>query len=118
LAIVAAALLNAGLFLLLFIFTSLVAGLIMGYVLREVKLSATVSFLGALAAYVPIELLFSSSLMEYLIDTGLYTMDQIQSALPLFYMLLFTSAVLLSLGGLVGGYLGSVMAQRQRAPTY
>ncbi|UCE10540.1 MAG: hypothetical protein JSW61_01035 [Candidatus Thorarchaeota archaeon] len=113
LAIVATALLNAGLFFLLFIFTSLVAGLIMGYFLREARLSALISFLGAMGTFVPLQLLFSQSLMQYLVDTGLYSMDQILAALPLFYMLLLISAVLLSVGGLLGGYLGTKIARQE-----
>lgn len=110
--ILATAFLNIGLFPITYILTPLVAGLVCGFLVVSTKRSVLGGYLGALIAYVPLEILTAPDLMNYLVQSGTLTMAEIQEMILVFYLLLMLAAALISILGAIGGLLGSKLKRK------
>lgn len=95
--ILAAVLLNIGLFFILAFFAPLVAGLVGGFFLERSKIGAISGFIGAFLSYSAILLM-----TEYL--TGF----------PTDPLILVSAVVLMGLIGALGGFLGSWIRSRSK----
>ena len=108
--IVAAAMLNVGLYFLFYIFTPLVSGVIVGFLVARPKEGSLFSFLGSLFSFLPMLLVTAPALIDDMISSGLILVSEISSMLPWIYAQLVISALILSsiglVGGLIGGYVG------------
>jgi hypothetical protein len=102
-AIVAAgAMLNIGLYFVLFFFTPLLSGLVVGFVLRKLRNGAVAGFISSFAAFTPFLLYLSQ---------GLLVLNP-TSDLVSFYLAVMTYVFLLSLAGSVCGVLGGAIGRR------
>ncbi len=108
--IIAAAMLNVGLYGLLYIFTPLVSGVIIGFLVARPKEGSLFSFLGSLFSFLPMLIVSAPALIDSMISSGLILASELTALLPWIYTQLVISALILSfiglVGGLVGGYLG------------
>ena len=95
--ILAAVMLNLGLFFILAFFAPLVAGLIVGFFLEKYYIGSLTGFIGALVSYSVILLI-----TEYL--TGFVTDP----------LTLVSAVLLMSLIGALGGLLGAVIRSRSK----
>ncbi len=95
-AIVAVALANAGLYFIAYVFTPILTGTLSAYMIRIRRKSSFVAFIGSAIAYVPLELIAAPQIAEYLVETGMFTNSELQSAIGMFYLILVTAALLLS----------------------
>ncbi|MHA1935761.1 MAG: DUF5518 domain-containing protein [Candidatus Thorarchaeota archaeon] len=111
--ILATAMLNVGLFFLFWIFTPIAAGFVCGYFMMSKKSGAIGGFIGGLLAYIPLELLGAPALIDQLVSSGVYLLEEIEAMLPLFYSTLILAAVILALVGAVGGYLGGAAGRNR-----
>jgi membrane associated rhomboid family serine protease len=95
--VLAAALLNVGLYVVLFVAAPLVSGLICGYLILSPRWGAFVGFLGSVAASIPL-LFFLESLSS--------------SGADVFSILI--AALILSVIGAAGGFIGGVIGMKSR----
>ena len=95
--VLAALLLNVGLFIVLVIFAPLVSGLVVGYLIGESKTGTTVGFIGALFSYSAI-----MQVTEYL--TGF----------PTDPLIILSSVLLMGVIGALGGLLGGWIRKRSQ----
>ncbi len=114
--IVATALLNVGLFFMLYFLAPILAGLVCGYLVQRRRASAGAAFLGALVVYVPLNFLLADSIAQYLVESGVATMEELQGMLPVFYADLVVAGLVMSLLGALGGLLGALLAGSRRRP--
>ena len=105
--------LNVGLFYLFWIFTPIAAGFVCGYFMMSKKSGAIGGFIGGLLAYIPLELIGAPALIDQLVSSGVYLLEEIEALLPLFYSTLIFAAVILSMVGAVGGYLGGAVGRNR-----
>ena len=109
--IVATALLNIGLYFMFSIFAPLIAGIICGYLLQDSKRSMIGGFVGAFIAYVPLELISAPAQMENLVELGILSLAELEAMLLIFYLLLILAATIISILGIIGGYIGAKLRQ-------
>lgn len=95
----AGALLNIGLYFLLFFFAALVAGIVCGFFLLNLQKGTLSGFLAALIAFLPFFIL-----LEIMFPQGADTLSIIGASL------------ILSMLGAPGGAIGSVLGQRVLKP--
>ncbi len=110
--IIAIALLNVGLFFVLYIFAPLLAGLIGGYILLKKRESIITGFVGTLAAFLPMMLVTLPAQIQSYIDSSLYLPEEIPGAMPFIITILLLAALLISGLGALGGYLGHYISER------
>lgn len=101
---VAGALLNVGFYFMLFIFTPVLSGLIVGFILAKIKEGAISGFLSSVLSFLPL-LLYVAPLL--LIENPV-------SDTSAFYVALVFYALVLSLFGMLCGILGSAIGRRVR----
>jgi len=112
LVILATAFLNIGLFPITYILTPLISGIVCGFLVVSTKRGVLGGYLGAFIAFVPLEILTAPTLMDYLVQSGILTMAEIQEMILAFYLLLILAAALISILGATGGLLGSKLKCR------
>jgi len=95
-----------------YILTPLIAGIVCGFLVVSTKRGILGGYLGAFIAFVPLEILTAPSLMDYLVQSGILTMAEIQEMILAFYLLLILAAALISVLGAIGGLLGSKLKRR------
>jgi uncharacterized membrane protein len=108
----AVVLLTLGLYYILFYLTSVIVGLIAGFLLRNEKQGALAAFSGSLISYSALYLLLSEGIMEYLVTNGIFTTTELEGALPLFYAILLSTAALLSFVTVVFALIGARLSRR------
>lgn len=111
-AILAIALANAGLFFVAYIFTPILTGALAAYIIKARKRASLVAFSGSALAYIPLELVAAPQIADYLIQSGLLTNSELQASLGLFYLILITAALLLSIIAMVTSFLVSTVMKR------
>ncbi len=112
--IVAASMLNVGLYFLLYIFTPLISGLIVGFLVARPKEGGFTSFFGSLLSFFPMLLISAPSFIDYLISTGQLIASEVPALLPWIYFQLVISGLILSIIGLIGGIVGGYLGRRAR----
>ncbi|MFW9907950.1 MAG: hypothetical protein ACFFEF_05190 [Candidatus Thorarchaeota archaeon] len=112
--VIAAALLNVGLYFLLYIFTPFVSGIIIGYLIKKSKEGALASFAGSLVSFLPMLLLIAPAIIDSLVSSGQATLAEIYENLSWFYLQLVVSGLILSAVGFFGGYVGGLLGKRIR----
>ncbi|MCK5151996.1 MAG: DUF5518 domain-containing protein [Candidatus Thorarchaeota archaeon] len=110
--IVAAAMLNVGLYFLLDIFTPLVSGMIVGFLVSRPKEGALFSFLGSLFSFLPMLLVAVPAYIDNQISIGQILASELTVMLPWIYTLFVISGLILSLIGLVGGFIGGYLGRQ------
>ncbi len=105
--IVAGAMLNIGLYSMLFIFTPLLSGLVVGFLLLEIKNGAVGGFISSFAAFTPFLLYLSPGLLALNPTSDLVS----------FYLAIMAYVLLLSLAGLVAGAIGGAIGRRASSNT-
>ncbi|TFG14506.1 hypothetical protein EU537_03555 [Candidatus Thorarchaeota archaeon] len=110
--IVAGALLNIGLYFILFFIAPILVGAVVGYLMHILHRALLGSFLSGLLAYLPLELLTAPTYIQYLVDEGVYSVNEIAQNLANIYFQLISASVILALLCLVGGYLGLLIRRR------
>lgn len=100
--IVAGAMLNIGLYSMLFFFTPLLSGLVVGFLLREIRNGAVGGFISSFAAFTPFLLYLSQGLLALNPTSDLVS----------FYLAVMAYVLLLSLAGLVAGAIGGAVGRR------
>jgi hypothetical protein len=111
-AILAIALANAGLFFVAYIFTPILTGALAAYIIKARKRASLVAFSGSALAYIPLELVAAPQIADYLIQNGLLTNSELQASLGLFYLILITAALLLSIIAMATSFLVSTVMKR------
>lgn len=111
-AILAIALANAGLFFVAYIFTPILTGALAAYIIKARKRASLVAFSGSALAYIPLELVAAPQIADYLIQSGLLTNSELQASLGLFYLILITAALLLSIIAMATSFLVSTVMKR------
>ena len=110
--IIAAAMLNVGLYFLLYIFTPLVSGVIVGILVARRKEGALFSFLGSLFSFLPMLLVTAPALIDTMISSGQILASELSAILPWIYTQLVISALILSSIGLVRGFIGGYVGRQ------
>lgn len=110
--ILAIALANAGLFFVAYIFTPILTGALAAYIIKARKRASLVAFSGSALAYIPLELVAAPQIADYLIQSGLLTNSELQASLGLFYLILITAALLLSIIAMATSFLVSTVMKR------
>ncbi|MBD3158101.1 MAG: hypothetical protein GF309_04870 [Candidatus Lokiarchaeota archaeon] len=111
-AILAIALANAGLFFVAYIFTPILTGALAAYIIKARKRASLVAFSGSALAYITLELVAAPQIADYLIQNGLLTNSELQASLGLFYLILITAALLLSIIAMATSFLVSTVMKR------
>lgn len=114
-AIIAGALLNVGLYFLLYIFTPLVTGFVIGFLLKKYRDGILASFVSSFISFLAMLLYSAPALIDEMVSSGQATLEEITANLPLFYIQLGFSALLLSLIGIIGGLIGVYIGNRTLA---
>lgn len=99
---VAGAMLNIGLYFMLFFFTPLLSGLVVGFLLRETRKGAVGGFISSFVAFTPFLLYLSQGLLALNPTSDLVS----------FYLAIMAYVLLLSLAGLITGALGGAIGRR------
>lgn len=110
--IIVGALLNVGLYFLLYIFTPLVSGFVIGFLLKKYKEGSIASFISSFLTYLTMLLYSAPALIDEMISSGQTTLEEITSTLPWFYAQLGFSALILSLLGIIGSLIGVYLGKR------
>ncbi|MBS3795230.1 MAG: hypothetical protein KGY80_10050 [Candidatus Thorarchaeota archaeon] len=111
-AILAIALANVGLFFVAYIFTPILTGALAAYIIKARKRASLAAFTGSALAYIPLELIAAPQIADYLVQNGLLTNSELQAALGLFYLILITAALLLSIIATATSFLVSTIMKR------
>ncbi len=108
---IAGALLNVGLYFLLYIFTPLVTGIVVGFLLRKYREGSIAAFIGSFLTFLSMLLYSLPALIDQMISSGQATLDEIMANLPWLYVQIGFSALLLSILGLAGGLIGAYIGR-------
>ena len=95
--VIATALLNVGLYNVLFVLAPLAAGIVCGFFIFSPKLGTFGGFLGSAVAYIPF----------------LIVLESIESS-GADFLSLIVAAMILSMIGAVGGFIGGIMGAKSR----
>jgi hypothetical protein len=87
--ILAGALLNLGLYFILFFLAPVVSGAVVGYLIPKLRRALIGSFISGIVAYLPLQLLTAPTYIQYLIDEGIYSANEIEHHIATIYFLVY-----------------------------